>query len=86
MSSTRTSARTERVQDARRRAAFTGIELLATLAALVIILGVAISMARYVRDRSAGRITRQVMVTLRQAMAQYEKAHGIGGVNRPTQR
>ncbi len=51
--------------------AFTLIELLTTLAVLVIVLGLMVSLARHVRDRSAEQFTRDLLVQLDRWMARY---------------
>ena len=49
---------------AARAGAFTILELLTTVAALVIVLGLMVSLARHVRHRSAEVLTRRVLATL----------------------
>ena len=56
--------------------AFTLIEMLTTVAILVIILGLMVSLARYVRNRSATGLTREVLASLNDGMAGYRKSHG----------
>src|SRR5438046_2895408 len=56
--------------------AFTLIELLTTLALLVITLGLAISLSRHVRERAALALTKDVLRRLDQVMAQYAERHG----------
>lgn len=55
----------------RRHAGFGVLELLTSLAFLVIVMGVMVSLARYVRATSAERITQQVLRQLDIAMAAY---------------
>jgi type II secretory pathway pseudopilin PulG len=54
--------------------AFTLIEMLTTVALLVIVLGLMVSLARYVRNRSATQLSRELLVNLNEAMARYEKS------------
>ncbi len=61
----------------RERGAFTLIEMLTTVAALVILLGLMVSLARHVRNRSARVLTQRVLVALEHVMAQYEHDHHI---------
>lgn len=56
-----------------RRRAYTLLEMLTTVAALVIVLGLMVSLSRYVRGRSAGAMTRRVMVQLEAALAEYQR-------------
>src|SRR4051794_34552860 len=74
-------ARGEKVVSSRRRAllsrsAFTLIEMLTTVAALIIVLGLMVSLARYVRDRSAQQLTRETLRELETLMAQYVDHNG----------
>jgi prepilin-type N-terminal cleavage/methylation domain-containing protein len=55
--------------------AFTLIEVLVAVAILVIILGLMVSLARYVRVQSAERMTRDLLVQLDLLMAQYHARH-----------
>jgi len=65
---------------ARRRCSacrgFTLVEMLTTVAVLVIVLGLMVSLARYVRRRSAEDLTRKVLVNLHTAMLQYTRQNG----------
>lgn len=64
--------------DRRRRAGgFTLVEMLSTVALLIIILGLMVSLARYVRRRSAEDLTRKVLVNLHTAMQEYTRRHGV---------
>jgi len=54
-----------------RRLAFTAIDLLTTIAALVILLGIAVSLARYVRASSADDLSKDILRRLDEAMARY---------------
>ena len=54
-----------------RRCGFGLLELLTTLASLVILLGLMVSLARYVRATSADRITQQVLRQLDLALQSY---------------
>jgi type II secretory pathway pseudopilin PulG len=51
--------------------AFTLIEMLTTVAVLIIVLGLMVSLARYVRDRSAQQLTRQTLRNLETLMSEY---------------
>jgi len=53
------------------RPAFTLIEMLTTVAVLIIVLGLMVSLARHVRDRSAERLTRSLLRQLDTLMSQY---------------
>lgn len=60
-----------------RSRAFTLLEMLTTVAVLVIVLGLMVDLAGYVRNRSATDLARQVLWSLDQAMAAYtERYHG----------
>ena len=61
--------RRRRRRDARR--GFTLIEMLSTVAILIIVLGLMVSLARYVRRRSAEELTRRILVNLHSAMLDY---------------
>jgi hypothetical protein len=47
--------------------------MLATVAALIIVLGLMVSLARYVRDRSANVLTKDLLLKLDLVMAEYQK-------------
>ena len=53
------------------RRAFTLIEMLTTVAILVIVLGLMVSLARDVRNRSAERVTKDMLLKLDRMMGQY---------------
>jgi hypothetical protein len=53
------------------------IEMLTTVAALVIVLGLMVSLARYVRFRSSTELTKDLLAQLDAAMARY--VHDNGG-------
>src|SRR4051812_40017207 len=53
--------------------AFTLIEMLTTVAALVIVLGLMVSLARDVRHRSADHLTKDILRRLDGLVAQYRK-------------
>ena len=55
------------------RAAFTLVEMLTTVAVLVIVLGLMVSLARDVRTRSADRLTKDVLPRLDLLVAQYRQ-------------
>ena len=58
------------------RPAFTLIEMLTTVAVLVIVLGLMVSLARDVRNRSAERVTKDMLLKLDRMMGQYvERNH-----------
>lgn len=52
---------------------FTLIEMLTTVAALVIMLGLMVSLAKYVRGRSAETLTRQLLAKLETLMSAYSE-------------
>lgn len=54
-----------------RRRGFTLIEMFATVAVLIIVLGLMVSLARYVRRRSAEQLTAKLLVNVHLAMEQY---------------
>src|SRR5215212_6174347 len=54
------------------RRAYTLIEMLTTVAVLVIVLGLMVSLARDVRNRSADRLTNDLLSKLDRLMAQYQ--------------
>jgi len=56
-----------------RRRGFTLVEMLTTVALLIIILGLMVSLARYVRRRSAEDLTRRILINVHVAMAEYVK-------------
>ena len=53
------------------RRGFTPVEMLSAIALLVIVLGLMVSLARYVRHRSSEKFTRQVLAKLDNAAKQY---------------
>ena len=57
----------------RRRCGFTLIEMLTTVAVLVIVLGLMVSLARDVRNRSAERLTKDLLRRLDLLVAQYKQ-------------
>ncbi len=59
-----------------RNSAFTLIEMLTTVATLVIVLGLMVSLARYVRDRSAAGLSRDLLLRLDRTMEQYARSSG----------
>ena len=65
-----------RKAEASVRRGFTMIEMLTTVAILTIALGMMVSLARYVRDRSAQQLTRDVLKELDLLMAQYQDRNG----------
>ncbi|HWB52640.1 MAG TPA: prepilin-type N-terminal cleavage/methylation domain-containing protein [Tepidisphaeraceae bacterium] len=56
--------------------AFTLIEMLTTIAALVILLGLMVSLARDVRSRSASALTAEILSRLERLMAEYQHETG----------
>src|SRR3954471_17116550 len=58
-------------QPRRRETGFTLIEMLTTVAVLIIVLGLMVSLARYVRNSSATQLTRGLLVDLDTAMSSY---------------
>jgi type II secretory pathway pseudopilin PulG len=60
----------------RGRAGFTLVEMLTTVALLIIILGLMVSLARYVRRRSAEDLTRRLLVNMHTAMLEYVGKYG----------
>jgi type II secretory pathway pseudopilin PulG len=54
-----------------RHRAFTLLEMLTTVAVLIIVLGLMVSLARYVRNHSATQLTRDVLAHLDEAMIRY---------------
>src|SRR3954468_4588387 len=58
-----------------RRRGFTLLEMLTTVAVLIILLGLMVDLAGYVRNRSATDLARQVLSGLDEAMQRYLDAH-----------
>ena len=54
-----------------RRSAFTLIEFLTTVAILIIVLGLMVSLARYVREKSAEQLTRELLQRLEDVTRDY---------------
>ena len=54
-----------------RSRAFTLIEMMTTVAVLIIVLGLMVSLARFVRDRSANTLSREVLAELSYQLDQY---------------
>ena len=52
------------------------VEMLTTVALLIIVLGLMVSLARYVRRRSADELTRKMLVNLHAAMVEYTRQYG----------
>lgn len=65
-------ARSRREPFIRGRPAFTLLEMLTTVAALVIVLGLMVSLARHVREASAIQLTKRLLLSLDGLMSQYE--------------
>jgi prepilin-type N-terminal cleavage/methylation domain-containing protein len=68
--SLRMTSRTVRNVNPLRRG-FTLIEMMTTVAVLIIVLGLMVSLARFVRDRSANTLTREVLAELSFQLDQY---------------
>ena len=64
----------------RRRGGFTLIEMLTTVAMLIIMLGLMVSLARYVRRRSAEDLTRRILVNVHTAMLEYTSVNGTPAI------
>ncbi len=58
------------------RRAFTIIEMLTTVAVLIIVLGLMVSLARYVRDQSANQLTADLLRKLDAAVRRYADHNG----------
>jgi hypothetical protein len=67
-------ARGARERDRNRRSGFTLIEMLTTVAVLIIALGLMVSLARNVRDQSAQQLTNQLLRQLAALMNEYADA------------
>ena len=63
--------------------AFTLLEMLTTVAVLIILLGLMVDLAGYVRNRSATDLARQVLAGLDDAMQKYHSAYGEYPAVRP---
>src|SRR5438045_9530231 len=55
---------------------FTLVEMLTTVAVLVVVLGMMVSLARDVRNRSANELTSEILTKLDYLMADYVKNNG----------
>jgi type II secretory pathway pseudopilin PulG len=72
------TAASRKPQRTNRRRGFTLIEMLTTVAVLIVVLGLMVSLARFVRDRSAQQLTRDLLNKLDVLMDQYvADAHGL---------
>jgi type II secretory pathway pseudopilin PulG len=60
----------------RFRGGYTVVEMLATVAALLIVLGLMVSLTRHVRASSADEVTKDLLRRLDQAMARYARQNG----------
>lgn len=60
----------------RNRRAFTLIEMLTTMAVLIVVVGLMVSLARYVRDNSAQELTASILDRLERALAAYRDDWG----------
>lgn len=65
----------------RTRAGFTLVEMLTTVAMLIIVLGLMVSLARYVRRRSAEDLTRKALVNLHLVMSEYVSRNGVPAID-----
>jgi len=74
--STANSRRLTTPRDSARARAFTLIEMLTTVAVLIIVLGLMVSLARYVRDRSANELTQSLLLRLDDLARAYEQRTG----------
>jgi len=54
--------------------------MLTTVAMLIIMLGLMVSLARYVRRRSAEDLTRRILVNVHTAMLEYTADHGVPAI------
>ncbi len=59
------------LEPARRRAGFTLVEMMTTVAVLIILLGLMVSLARHVRLSASDQLTKDILHRLDQAMAIY---------------
>jgi type II secretory pathway pseudopilin PulG len=59
-----------------RASAFTVIEMLTTVAVLIIVLGLMVSLARHVRQSSEAELTRKLLFALDRAIEQYQRQNG----------
>ena len=57
------------------RRAFSLVEMLATVAALVIVLGLAVSLARYVRRQASDRLTKDLLAQLDVLVGRYQERY-----------
>ena len=64
----------------RRHRGFTLVEMLTTVALLIIGLGLMVSLARYVRSRSAEELTRRILINLHSAMLEYSREWGAPAI------
>jgi type II secretory pathway pseudopilin PulG len=60
----------------RNRPAFTMVEMLVTVAGLIIVLGLMVSLARYVRERAAVALTKELLRQLDDLATQYRQRNG----------
>jgi type II secretory pathway pseudopilin PulG len=61
-----------RIVNTRRRRGFSLIEMLATVAALIILLGLMVSLARYVRRQASDQLTKQLLAQLETLVRNYQ--------------
>jgi type II secretory pathway pseudopilin PulG len=70
--------RKSQIENCGRRRAYTLIEMLTTVAVLIIVLGLMVSLARFVRNRSATLLTRDLLAHLDLALDRYMiRSHGL---------
>lgn len=60
----------------RDRSGFTMVEMLVTVAGLIIVLGLMVSLARYVRERAAVALTKELLRQLDDIASQYAQRYG----------
>lgn len=58
-----------------RSRGFTIVEMLTTVAVLIIVLGLMVSLSKHVRSASADTLTKSILHRLEQAMAEYQQRH-----------
>jgi hypothetical protein len=66
-----------------RRRAYTAVELLATLPAVLVMLGLMAGLARHVRQSAADALTKNLLQRLDQAMSRYVHQYGQSPLNVP---
>ncbi len=56
-----------------RKSAYTLVEMLTTIATLIIVLGIMVALARYVRAQSADELTKSMLRELDELMSEYQR-------------